>query len=297
MPGAWEVTLAIIDNRKKDMSISLNLLLYGQYLHLAVRSLSSIEASLFEGRNYVSDIRIGMNDVHWETDGYVMRWAEQVYRLYDIPVMLYRTAANVFKYPLMRRMFHDLEHPLSEFAMWFDDDSFLEYESGWWAKVASNLVDADMLGQVNWYIPMDEQRWLLVQSQPWFNEEVGLPPESKHMGGRRCFRFCHGAWWVMSRRVVWKYDWPTLQLRHCGGDSLFGELCRHQNLNTVFFAEGYRLNADDRGENDKSPRRGYTEPNLGTDFSPDRPVDLSHHSFQVFKTVIGATKKRTVGQS
>ena len=263
---------------------SIHALFYGDYLDLAQRCLTAFEPTLHEGAAYITDFRLGLNSVAPPTQRFVVHWAQQVWQSWQIPVHIYVTDKNVFKYPLMRRMFRDPEAPLAQFVMWFDDDSFLTGQPGWWSRVLAAIEGQDMIGQA-WFLPIEGNQWNWIQQQPWYNPDAGPPPMQR---GRRCFSFCQGAWWVLRSRVVHDYDWPIPSLRHNGGDSLLGELFRHQGLRKGRFDYGVRINADDAGQPSRAARRGHSESVIGKDDRPGATEDLSHHDFELEKILIGS---------
>src|SRR5262249_52336732 len=92
-----------------------------------------------------------------------------------VVVRLWDSPENLYKEPMARLMYHDV--PLAtEYAVWLDDDSFVE--EGWWQALCP-LLDrgVDYIGQPWWvdYLPGQEE---MIRSRPWFR---GLPLE--HQGG------------------------------------------------------------------------------------------------------------------
>jgi hypothetical protein len=259
---------------------SILVLCFGDHFDLAQRVLGSIETRLPEGRVYVQDIRIALNEACKATRDFAADWSFRVRREHEVSVTRYVSLVNVMKYPLMRRMLYDKKAAPARYVMWFDDDSYLCGDAGWWPKVLSAAEKTDMLGQI-WQQPMVGCQWDWVRTQPWYNPAVGKP---RTFHNQRCFRFCQGAWWVASFAMLRAYDWPIPALRHCGGDSMLGELMRHQNLQLASFDEGVRINADAAGNHSKAIRRGFTERNIGADFRGD-PLSEHHHNFELARIV------------
>jgi hypothetical protein len=88
-------------------------------------------------------------------------------------VRLWESPENLYKEPMARLMFHDV--PLAtEYAVWFDDDAFVE--EGWWEALCP-LFDRciDYIGQPWWvdYLPGQEE---MIRSQPWYR---GVPFECR----------------------------------------------------------------------------------------------------------------------
>jgi len=258
-------------------------LLYGDHFELARRCLGSLERSFSDGHEYVVDCRLGLNEACEATYEFVHQWAERLWRTYAVPTLVLQSEHNILKYPMMRRMFYDAQHELAELVMWFDDDSFLEGAAEWWRHVPGAMEGHDMIGQ-HWHLPMVGNQWRWIEEQPWFEPTAGLPPR---FGGRRAFRFCQGGWWVIRQDVLTRFDWPIKELRHDGGDSILGELCRHQGLRTAQFSYGVRINADESGRTSGMDRRGSSEGVIGKDYEPGKPIDLSHQDFIVHRIEIG----------
>lgn len=252
-------------------------LFYGNHPGLARRCLDSIERALPQQEGRVRDFRLGCNDCCEETQQLVRQFAKRVFEGHGIPSWLF-FAGNVCKYPMMRKMFY--HEPLPDWVMWFDDDSYLEspLPAGWWEEIARRMERADMLGQI-WFIPIQGNQWEWVQTLPWYNPAVG-PPRRRRLRGRPCFEFCQGAWWVIRSSVLQKYDWPIPELQHNGGDSLLGELFRHQGLRMAKFDKGVRINAGPRGEHSKAKRRGVSQRHVGADYD-GRPLPTGHQHFDV----------------
>lgn len=263
-----------------DGKFSVCILLYGNYPKLAERCLNSIWASLPEGGNYIQDIRIATNNCSYTTRHFVKTWVGAATPEFKIPIIWYGTSANVFKYPLMRKMILEDEIEPGELVMWFDDDSYLTYEHGWWERVLQATKGHDMIGQ-NWSQPVQGRQWDWVITQSWYNPKVGKP---RIIRGRRSFEFCQGAWWVIKTSVLRKYDWPTKTVQHCGGDSMLGELFRHQKLKRGKFDLGVRINADDKGKHSGARRRGHSESVVGKHFK-GLEKNLPNHDFFIARTL------------
>lgn len=265
--------------------VTLGILFYGDYPQLAQRCLASLRPAL-ASKSPVQDIRIGFNAVSDRTRRYVEAWGrEQARRPCVVRTFTPEGNVNVGKYPLMRRMIGlsrcttVLPTP-EELWMWFDDDTFLSpFREDWWSQVLAAAARASMLGQL-WKMPLQGNQWAWVQSQPWYRAEVGLPPVVRCCHGKcdRGFRFCQGAWWVIWTSLLFRFDWPCLDLHHNGGDSMLGELCRHQKLVLRQFDVGVRINADAQGRHSKSVRRGLHQGRVGWNYA-GQPLDRSHQDF------------------
>lgn len=261
------------------MKFTLCVLLYGDYPDLARRCLNSIWSRLSSGQEYIADIRLGLNAVSPATRSVIDWFTENVKAHYAIPIIQFECLDNACKYPMMRRMLLQDETSPASHVMWFDDDSYLNSDNAqdWWYSVSGASEQAGMLGKIYW-LYFNTTQWEFIREQPWFNPDVGKPSEFHYRAMRKsAFKFCTGGWWVVKYEIFKKHDWPPLSLKHCGGDSLLGELCRHQGYKLQNFEDGVRINADDEGRHSKAPRRGYTERPIGfrkSDVLPVRTQDF-----------------------
>lgn len=269
------------------------MIFYGDHRELALRCLKSFFHALDQGgSSRVTSLRIGLNP---DPRGFC--WAEKLIQEsaaewsedWSLPVLIYRAHTNVYKYPLMRRMFHSAVVepvcPLRSHVMWLDDDTFFRTEKiseSWWQKLDALRDTKDLLGEYRpWWMPMQGRQWQWIQTQSWFNPEVGTPP-LKTVKGQKIpgFQFVQGGFWVAKSAVLRRYRWPLPEIKHNGGDSLFGELCRHQRLAVANFCEGMAVNADAAGANSRSARRGHRDKcHIGADYVPGVPLPVSHQEF------------------
>jgi hypothetical protein len=250
---------------------SVQILFYGNHLHLAQRCLESIMH--VADVQMIHEFRVGFNDVCDETRRYVCgRLAES-----GIPSLVYEPERNVMKYPLMRRMFHDPDRPIHpSWIMWFDDDSCLSTrDANWWRLVAVTLENfqADMLGHI-WVKRIEDNQHLGIQAQSWYT--------GKTVGPKYKMKFATGGWWVAKRDMILKHNYPWPALHHNGGDTTLGEMIRQQGYRLQNFDQFLWINADERGRHSKAARRGVQTKPVWHDFHPDFPIpDLSHHDFDI----------------
>lgn len=246
------------------------ILTYGDHQPLMQRCLESIIASA--DWSLIADVRIGCNAVTERTVAYLQDAQLRV----EAPCWLVheRTGRNVGKYPLMRRMLYDSQHPITTpYVMWFDDDSYIfqRSKSCWWRNAANRIAGYAMAGK-RYRIRVTPQQRLAVQHQPWYGNK---PFEKSGV-----FQFCTGGWWIAAYDVLRTWDYPFPQLYHNGGDVILGELCRQQGYTVLDTNEGIAINADELGRESKATRRGLTTKPLWHDYVPGRKPDLSHHDFE-----------------
>jgi hypothetical protein len=260
------------------MRFNVCVLLYGDHRALAVRCLGSVGRMLLTCPETCIDVRIGLNAVSTATRQFVNEFAANFARESGIPVRLFIPERNVYKYPIMRRMFYDEQWPLAEKVLWLDDDTYFLNPSDWHAKYWPQVSVSELLGQI-WKLRSEGERDKWFENQRWYDHLMPQLLDSRTK--KRIYRFCQGSFWIADVAKLKQWDWPSVELRHCGGDSALGELARHQKWKIVHFDYGVRINADNEGRHSKAVRRGYTEPVLGKVLITN--PDLSHQIFNLEK--------------
>jgi tetratricopeptide (TPR) repeat protein len=179
-----------------------------------------------------------------------------VVRLWDSP-------ENLYKEPMARLMLHDV--PLAtEYAVWFDDDSFVE--EGWWQALCP-LLDrqVDYVGQQWWvdYLPGQEE---MIRSQPWYR---GVPFDSRD--GRPGVWFMTGGFLAVRGERLRQANFPDTArawkgdtLRQYGGDTLLGEIARQLGWTRAAHDAHIKVNVDLEGRH-PAPRRGGAGRQFGAD--------------------------------
>ena len=178
-----------------------------------------------------------------------------------MPVHLWNAPINLYKEPMARLMYHD--RPLStEYAIWFDDDSFVEV--GWWEALLPLLEQrVDSIGQRWWvdYLPGQSD---MIQAQPWYR---GVPFEERE--GRRGVEFMTGGFLAIRSERLRQADFPPIhilwkgeQLRQYGGDTLLGEIARQLGWSQAEHHAHIKVNVDLQGRH-PAPRRGGTGRQFG----------------------------------
>lgn len=232
-------------------------------LPLAQRVLNTPMRQLVE---HNVEFRFGLNAVGEQTRAYVRDAVSTVFR----DAFVIESRENLFKYPMMRRLFYDkpLTAPLT---MWFDDDSCLAPScnvAAWLPRVKKLLDIYAMIGSVYRNRLLGNQaKW--IQDQPWFNNV----PITDYV------KFITGGWWAIRSELLVRYAWPPPQLKHRGGDVMFGALCAQQKLGITHFRDQVWINANEQGVESKSPRRGYNEKPIGMDYRPGQTIKALSREF------------------
>jgi len=249
------------------------ILFYGDYPELVTRSLSSLVKF-----NAVFDLRVGINDISQRTHA-VLLTELQHFKDAGTACKIYEGVSPYYKYPLMRKIFHDAVDPITTpYVMWFDDDSYVKVETGahWFDDVYSYFVGdspVDILGKVYTGVFAKGKKGLQggqpvwVESQPWY---TGEPVSAGHQP-----RFCTGGWWTTRMDILKRWSWPPEGEYHNCGDYLFGELFRQQDYRIKNFDTGIAVNADSFGRESRAKRRGTKFVPLAMDYQKNDKLNLS----------------------
>ena len=209
------------------------ILFYGageKYLKLAKRVLNA-PMQLLADRNI--EFRFGCNSVGTST----LDFLQQQQADYFKSALLIEQETNLFKYPMMRRMFK-FAPVTAPITMWFDHDSHIDPDidvDNWFSRVARQLSACDMIGSVHRNcLSAGQTSW--VEKQSWTNTSVS-----------RYVQYVNGSWWAVNTPVLHAFDWPPTNLQQKGGDILLGELFKQQNKRLCHFRDGVRINVNDAG--------------------------------------------------
>ncbi len=175
----------------------------------------------------------------------------------------WQSAANLYKEPMARYLFHEL--PLeSEYVIWFDDDSFVD--AGWWEALLPLMRQrVDYIGQQWWvdYLPGQRQ---MIQAQPWYR---GVPFEVRN--GKSGVHFMTGGFLAIRTACLLEANFPDTAgrwkgrpLQQYGGDTLLGEIARQLGWKRARHDMGLHVNVDLQGRH-PAPRRGGIGRQFGSD--------------------------------
>jgi Flp pilus assembly protein TadD len=179
-----------------------------------------------------------------------------IVRLWDSPV-------NRYKEPMARLLFHDT--PLTtDYAVWFDDDSFVE--EGWWEALCPLLdYHVDYIGQ-SWWVDYMAGQEEMIRAQPWHR---GVPFERR--AGRPGVWFMTGGFLAIRAERLRQADFPDTDLtwngetlQQFGGDTLLGEIARQLGWTRAVHDAHIKVNVDLEGKH-PAPRRGGAGRQFGAD--------------------------------
>lgn len=219
--------------------------------HLARRVLNTPMREL--AAHYAVDFRFGFNAVGTATRQYVHDQIAQHFSgasVVDCP-------ENIFKYPMMRRLF--TARPLTApVVMWFDDNSCILEGTDvghWLGRILKQLSACTLLGSVYTQgLVGNQAAW--IKAQPWYAGKEPVP-YVKHVAD---------AWWAMRTEPLLRFDWPPPAVKHHGGDLMLGELCRQQDFSLCHFRDGVLINGNASGVEGATRRRGFDAPPIGFDY-------------------------------
>jgi hypothetical protein len=170
---------------------------------------------------------------------------------------------NIFKYPIMRRMFYE-KQLRARSVMWFDDNSCIMPDTDvahWLGRVQRQLDGCTLLGSVYTQGLVGRQAdW--IKAQPWYAGKEPAP----------YVKYVADAWWAMRAEPLLRFQWPSPDIRHHGGDVMLGELCRQQNLSLCHFRDNLLINANSSGV-EGAGRRGFSAPPVGFDYAVEAVCD------------------------
>ncbi len=212
--------------------VTICVLTYGNYAHLARRAIESIRAHCPRSQY---QFVVGANAAGDETLSYL----EHLKNTGGIDRLLV-SEVNMYKCPMMRRMFRCVE---SELVWWFDDDSYIVDPAAFsrWRRSAERSSRRTVLwGRAAvcdhpFAFAPGIDAIAFVRSADWYR---GLPPPSWKLGGRGEFDYASlgtgdGRWfffvggcWMMRTRSIRALDWPDRRLRRLGDDVFLGEAIR-----------------------------------------------------------------------
>lgn len=219
---------------------------YGPHSRLADRFLSSLYACTDPSR---FTLRAGLNEVEPGTRRLFDQYAER-YGNID----LFIEPRNIFKNPLMRRLFH--EAPLTTpWTLWCDDDTHFTAPD-WMQRLeqaAHESPDVSMFGAL-YYVDCGKRNLLeWIRAARWYRSVPFVREEQADGSSIVRFVFATGGFWALRTAVIRELDWPDRRLIHAGEDFLLSEALRQNGYQIAHFDEGVRINDAPR-RNPRAPQ-------------------------------------------
>lgn len=245
-----------LDNPIIGGKVTLCLLTYGNYFDMHKRCLNAI-ANVPRER---LGLRVYLNNTCQET----INLAENMLKSNRIEA-LYRSDENKFKYPCMRKMFHDPDNPINtKWVIWFDDDTMADVDNYWLEKMCQAVIDAEgsdkklgMLGP-RYFFSMNNHHINWVKNASWYKGREFRDKAGNQAPNGFKIHFASGSCWMLRTECIKQCDIPDIRLKHNGGDIAIGE---------QIWQNGWNLknwNGDKRIVLWSSvPRRGHNESIFG----------------------------------
>lgn len=232
-------------NTPKDsnLPVTICVLLYGDYYDLHKRTLSQLINNT-DANKY--ELRIGCNEVCQQT----FDWIEQ-HVMSKIRAKLYIEKENICKYPIMRKMFVDLN---TKWVIWFDDDVRI-VDTSWLEKLLADMKKNTHIGCFGkqFFYHFRGHMEAFYKNATWYRNKPFLVDPKRQM---KKSDFMAGAFWAMKTAIIKKLDWPDRRLVSCGGDVALGVALHQNDVQLMQSYEGILVN-------DGAKRRGVSEPVAG----------------------------------
>ncbi|MDB6151581.1 MAG: hypothetical protein JWL90_34 [Chthoniobacteraceae bacterium] len=223
--------------------VTICVLCYGDYPQLARRILESL---LRHTPATAMRLRIGLNAVSRETIEVVDSMAPR------LPVeFIVHSETNLYKLPMMRRLFHD--RPIgTPWTIWFDDDSYV-VRGDWLSMLACESQLQPGVGM--WGKPLytwgSEDCRQFIREAEWFK---GLEPLDDNIPGRCRLNFIAGGFWAIRTTYIHQLGWPDRRLIHFGDDYMLGEAMRQIGARLGQASSGIAINQCSRRAPSHAPR-------------------------------------------
>lgn len=247
--------LAVLDDPIIGGKVTIFVLCYGDHLDLAKRCIESIISNTPRNR---FDLRVALNQPSDKVYEYILN-------LGDIVSKVYLDKDSRKKYPAMREMFWDKDHPIkTNYLIWFDDDSFC-LTSKWLVQLGEVIVKNHLQGYRLYGTKFIHDLMIYKKKgfnpEKWFHEASWWKNTWMHMAkGSRLgpngheILFVTGGFWALCTETMRLADIPDKRLNHNGGDGTIGEQINQAGFKICDFCR------------DKKPvcwsdakRRGYSE--------------------------------------
>jgi len=228
-----------------EFPVTICVVAFGPHANLTKRFLESLyrhtPTELFQ-------LRAGLNEVEPATEHAFLAAGKRYGN-----VTIYRETRNIFKSPLMRRLFH--ERPLTNpWTLWCDDDAQFTksdwlHRLAWRIETAPNVV---MWGKEHFATRsnMFLEEW--IKTANWYRHLALRLWADENGASTKLFRFAAGGFWAIRTDVLHQLDWPDRRLLQAGDDLLLGEALRQNQLRLGNFTYGVEIH--------QTPRRNANAP-------------------------------------
>jgi len=258
----------IFDHPLVGGKFTVFVLLYGgEELHgLHKRCLESLIGTMPAGR---MELRVGSNALCKSSLDMIKKFQDE-----GKITLHYEHKENAWKYPVMREMFHDPEHPIeTKWVLWFDDDTICDVEPNWAFILAQHISqhhgqsNQHMFGAKFTWTTNQKQREVM-QARPWFKGRPWRAHNGKPSPNGNKIIFATGGFWAITDECIKKADIPDLGtgLTHTGGDWQIGEQVYQAGFSVKQFNGNKRF-----VRTSSVDRRGDTMPTIDKAEAPAPP--------------------------
>lgn len=217
----------MLDHPAVGGKLTACILFYGgeEFYELHKRCLESFLASTPSHR---IDLRVGSNALNAKSLAMIEKYVEQ-----GFITKHYRHDDNAYKYPVMREMFFDPEHPITtKWVLWFDDDSICDVEPSWLNILAIHIAQNQKVDKMPVHMVGAKYTWTMnnkqkevFTSRPWYKGRPFRQANGQPSPNGNKIIFATGGFWAITHEAIVACDIPDLGtgLTHTGGDWQIGE--------------------------------------------------------------------------
>jgi hypothetical protein len=244
------------------------ILFYGgeEYYQLHERCLTSLFNTVPMER---IDLRVGSNQLNARSTEMIEKAVER-----KLITKHYAHDSNDYKYPVMREMFYDREHPIrTKWVLWFDDDSICKDPN--WLNILGLLIsqhhkdnDAHMIGTKMVWTTNSKQRKIM-EDRAWYKGKPWRQHNGRPSPNGNKILFVSGGFWALTHEAMVAADIPDLGtgLTHTGGDWQIGEQLYQAGYGIKMFNTKKQFITTS-----STKRRGVTMPTIDKAGAPQRPT-------------------------
>jgi GT2 family glycosyltransferase len=208
---------------------------YGAHAPLAERFLASLYRNTDPALFY---LRAGLNEAEPKTQNLFDTYAKRFGN-----ITIFAEAKNIFKNPLMRRMFYQ-PTLATTWTIWCDDDTHFT-RPDWLQRLSSKIECSPEVAQ--WgklYALWRRDQFILdwIKAANWYQ---GIPClQGVDLDGNEAtkFSFATGGFWAARTEALRHLDWPDRRLIHASEDFLLGEALRQNQFRLGSFKYGLNIN-------------------------------------------------------
>ena len=220
--------------------LTICVVVYGPHADLAENFIKQLydntDPALFK-------LRVGMNEAEPRTHRIVNEAAERYGN-----IQTFVEPVNIYKDPLMRKMFYD--QPLdTEWVIWFDDDSY-PTRPDWLQRLSIRIEREPEVAQwgKTFYVEFDDGDPLVgfVASAEWARGFPLAPGVSPADGKKYRIDFVGGGFWAVRTKTIHRFNWPDPRILQAAEDVLLGEALRQNGLEPRTFTYGVVVNGAER---------------------------------------------------